>query len=75
MEITEILNNHFSSVFISENLNNIHDFNLSYRKEIEAQITYFRINEQLISKYIKNVKLSKCPGPDEVSPRILKYVC
>ena len=35
-------------------------------------MTYFRINEQVINKCIKNLKLSKCPGPDEISPRILK---
>ena len=39
IEITEILNNHFSSIFISENLNNVPDFNL----------TYFRINEKEIN--------------------------
>ena len=64
--------NHFSSVFTSQNFNNDPDFNLSYRKKIEAPMTYFRINEQLISKCIKNLKLSKCPEPDEISPRNLK---
>ena len=71
IEIAEILNNHFSSVFTSENLNNVPDFNLSYRKRIEAPMTYFRINEEAIKKCIINLKLSKRPGPDEISPKIL----
>ena len=57
--------------FLYENINNVPEFNLSYRKNIEAPVTYFRINKQVI-KCIKNVKLSKCPGPDEISPRIVK---
>ena len=35
-------------------------------------MTYCRINEQVINKYITNLKLSTCVGPDEISPRILK---
>ena len=33
IEISEILNNHFGTVFTSENLNNVPEFNLSYRKK------------------------------------------
>ena len=33
---------------------------------------YFKINEQVINKNITKLKLSKCPGPDEISPKILK---
>ena len=72
IEIIEMLNNHFSTVFPSENLNNVSDFNLSYRKKIDTPITCFRINEQVINKCIKNLKLSKCPGPDEIRPTILE---
>ena len=35
-------------------------------------MTYFRINEEVIKKCIKNLKLSKCPGPDQISPKILQ---
>ena len=69
IEIAQMLNNHFSYVFISQNLNNVPDFNLSYRKKIEAPMTYFRINEEVIKKII-NQKLSKFPGLDEISPKI-----
>ena len=58
IEIIEILNYNFSFVFTSENLNNVSDINLSYRKKIEAPMTYFRIYEEGIKKRIKNVKLS-----------------
>ena len=59
-------------VFTSENLNSVPDINFSYRKEIEAPMTYFRIKEQVINKCIKNLKLSKYPGPDEISPKFFK---
>ena len=35
-------------------------------------MTYFRLNEQVINKCTTKLKLSRCPGPDERSPRILK---
>ena len=38
-EIAEVLNNHFCTVFALENLNNIPEFNLSYKKNIEATMT------------------------------------
>ena len=53
-----MLNKHFGSVFTSENLK-VPDFNLAYRKKIEALMTYFRINEEVIKKSIINLKLSK----------------
>ena len=37
IEIADILNNHFGSVFTTENLNNIPDLNLSYRKKMRVQ--------------------------------------
>ena len=42
------MNNHFGTVFTSENLNNVPEFNLPYRKKIEASMIYFKINEQVI---------------------------
>ena len=62
IEITEILNNPFSTVSTSDNLNNVPEFNLSYRKKIEAPKTYFKINDQVINQCIIILKLSKCPG-------------
>ena len=35
---------------------------------------YFRINEEVINKCITKLNLSKCPGPDEINPRILKML-
>ena len=68
IEIAELLNNHFGTVFTSENLNHIPEFNI-YRKKME----YFRINE-VINNCITNLKLSKCSGSDEISSRILKMI-
>ena len=72
VNIAEILNNRFGTVFTSENISNVPEFSLFYWKNIEAPMSYFRIDEQVISKWIANLKLSNCPGPDEISPRILK---
>ena len=41
IEIVEMLNNHFSTAFISENLNNVPDFKLSDMKKIKAPMTHF----------------------------------
>ena len=57
IEIAEILNNEFGTVFTSENLNNVPEFNLLYRKKIEFLMAYFRINEQVINKCIISLKL------------------
>ena len=57
VENSKMLNNHFSIVFTSENLNNVPEFNLSYTKKIEAPMTYFRINEHVINKCIAQLKL------------------
>ena len=56
-EIEEILHNHFGTVFTSQNLNNVPEFSMSYRKNIEAPMTYFKINEQIILKLI--IKVSR----------------
>ena len=72
IEIADILNNHFGSVFTTENLNNIPDFNLSHNKKIESPMALIRITERVIRKGITNLKVSKSPGPDEISPKILK---
>ena len=33
IKIVEMLNNHFGTVFTSKNRNNVHDFDLTYRKK------------------------------------------
>ena len=48
-----------------------YQFDYGNRKKIEAPMTYFKINEQIINKYITNLKLSKCPRPDEISKTFL----
>ena len=53
-EIADILNNHFGSVFTTENLNNIPDFNLSYMKKIESN----GINQKGYYKF-EGIKISR----------------
>ena len=48
------------------------NINLSNRKKIEGSMTYFRKSEEVTQNSIINLKLSKCPGPDEISPKNLK---
>ena len=63
---------HITYFFTNENVNNIPEFNLSNRKKIESLMTFFRINEQVIRRCITNLKVSKSPAPDEISPRVFK---
>ena len=37
-------------------------------------MTFFRRIETVINKCIKILKLSKCSGPDEISPKILQII-
>ena len=46
-------NSKFSLIFVNFKLG----FNLSNRKKIETPVTLFRINELVINKGIKNLKL------------------
>ena len=66
-----ILNSFFASVFTAEDLNNIPtmpDISIN-NNEILNSIT---VTERDVLKCIDKLKVNKSPGPDTISPRILK---
>ena len=67
-----ILNNQFTSVFKTENTRDIPvPENIFYRNEDCKLITY-DIADEDISKCTDKLKIQKSPGPDKISPRIIK---
>ena len=69
--MAKILHNFFTSVFIEENF--------SLFQPLEASRTENILNDILIVKNdvlqkIEKMKVNKTPGPDKISPRILKEV-
>jgi len=64
----EILNNHFKSVFTSEDLHSIPDMGISpYPPIVNIEITL-----QGVLTLLANCDLNKSPGPDKISPLFLK---
>ena len=62
-EIAEILNIIILVLFLPQRIfNNVPEFNMSYRKKLAAPMTYFRINELVINKSFRNLKLSVSRG-------------
>ena len=67
-EKAEVLNNFFASVFTSEALNQIPDI----ETRCNAVLNNVHITENEVKKKIKNLKVSKTPGPDGHHPRVLR---
>ena len=72
LEKAEILNSHFSSVFIEENLNHIPQYDLPPTKYISYPFKDFIISEEEAEYHINHLTDNKSPDPDEIHPIILK---
>ena len=62
------LNKHFQTVFTKENTTNIPSINSA----TSPQIAPIQINTQGIAKLLSELNPQKAPGPDGITPRILK---
>ena len=71
-DIAENLNNFFCSVFTRENMDSIPEFSL--QTAIGDRLDTIDIKEEDIEKNINKMKIDKSPGPDELSPRLLKLI-
>lgn len=71
-EITECLNDYFSSVFTVENLNNMPEIEDIRLFEADNTLETLEISEGDVREYLNNIKLRKSPGPDGFTPMILK---
>ena len=67
-EKSTVLNNFFSSVFVTEDDSPIPTLEAEYEKELN----YVNINEEDMKNALQNLNISKSPGPDKMYPRILK---
>ena len=70
--IAENLNNFFCSVFTRENIDSIPEFSL--QTAIGDRLDTIDIKEEDVEKNINKMKIDKSPGPDELSPRLLKLI-
>jgi hypothetical protein len=67
-KMANILNNYFASVFSKENLTNLP----VKARETDKEIEHIRFERAEILKTLKNLKQSAAPGPNGISPKILK---
>ena len=70
-QICSILNNFFASVFTKEDLSNI-PMVPAVQNYNNNTLNGFSIAESDVSKCIDKLKVTKSPGPDMISPRVLK---
>ena len=67
-----ILNNQFTSVFTRENLRDIPVPENLFNRNEECQLLTYNITDEDISKCIDKLKIQKTPGPDKISPWVIK---
>lgn len=69
-EAADLLATYFASVFTSSGGVPIPDFNFNKPQEI---LSSAKIDEESLQREINTLSLTSAPGPDGVSPRIIKY--
>ena len=73
IDIAEMLNDHFSSVFTIENTDNFpQNYKLNSSKCIEHPFKDFLVTKEEVEILIDNLNENKSPGPDEIHPILLK---
>ncbi len=71
-EMANILNYFFASVFTNEDLGDIKSF--AARHNDDTYLNNIHITERDIVEAVAKININKTPGPDKISPRILKEV-
>jgi len=61
----------FSSVYTTENDDTIPELT---KKHVENEWTQIRIKTDEVEQILTNLKPDKSPGPDKLSPRLLKEI-
>ena len=70
--MAQILNEQFTSVFTREDIRNIPTPENLFRRNIDCQLSSYEIKDEDIEKCIDKLKIQKTPGPDQISPRVVK---
>lgn len=70
VKMTNILNDFFASVFTSEDTTGNRPIPTNQANQLELE--NFIVYEADIQRKIEHLKINKTPGPDKISPRILK---
>jgi hypothetical protein len=68
-KMSTILNHFFASVFTSEDLS---DIPVPSAVHVDNDLTSIKVTEGQVLNCIENLKVNKTPGPDKISPRVLK---
>ncbi|MCP3679704.1 MAG: reverse transcriptase family protein, partial [Gammaproteobacteria bacterium] len=71
-QIADILNSYFVSVFTTENSNFLPSSTM--RVNNEKALSDIVISESDVLNAINKLKINKTPGPDRISPRVLKQI-
>jgi hypothetical protein len=67
-QMAESLNSYFTSVFSKEDISNLP----VKQRETEINLEYINFDRAEILKVLKNLKQGAAPGPDNISPKVLK---
>src|SRR5579862_9410908 len=71
-DTAELLNNYFSRVFTLENTNCIPTPEQIFKgDQIEEGLNKIEVTEQIVLKKLCELNINKCPGPDELHPKLL----
>ena len=70
-EAANILNEYFSSVFTTEDCAHIPVPGKLFQKNIEEGLISVEITEEMVSEKLQKININKCPGVDEIHPKML----
>ena len=68
-EKADVLNEQFASVFTQENTDNVPEFESI---PVNTKLTSITVTEEQVTKLLKDLRIDKAAGPDNIHPYILK---
>ena len=74
IDMTEQLNDYFSSVFTRENFSQMPSMDEKFDDANSTSLTDIRISSDQVMKKLDRLRSDKASGPDDLSPRVLKEV-
>ncbi len=70
--MSEVLNRYILTVFTKERLDEIPQGEQIYRGEEVEGLKDINVSREIVIRQINRLKATKCPGPDEIFPRVIK---